>query len=372
MIRCAGGPWLAALPVTGLAAASLLLALFAPRVQPPPVPDGGRSVVDMSGRQAHLPASPQAVAVLARVLSEYVTVDGTDAHIGAVGQFMKDNARTTLLGKLFPGLLEKEARVRTGSDPMSVEQMLLEAPDAVLCHPSIAEGLDRVGLPGVVRVEWDPSPGTRVWYRLFADVAGKPWVAPWIQARYRRQTEDVLAALPADAVEQRVVVVTNEDFMIVSGWDRFNADLRTIKARNPAAGFPLRNAPANLETLLAFDPDLILLPPEMAPGLTPERLYTDRRLAPIRAVRDRRVYRMPNGASFMDGPVEAPLLMQWLAELAHPRMQPLIPLRDAIRNAYREVYGYEMSELDIDTMLQFDQNASSAGHERFARSAANP
>ncbi|MEJ0039487.1 MAG: hypothetical protein WDO68_26155 [Gammaproteobacteria bacterium] len=156
-------------------------------------------------------------------------------------------------------------------------------------------------------------------------------------------------------------------FVWNSGQRGFNANMRMLKAYNTAENFVFRGDGSNMETLIGFDPDVVFLT-VFNNVSTASDLYADPRMQSIRAVRDRRVYRMPNGAARMSGPVEEPLLLQWMAELIHPDMKPRVPLRTAIRNAYREVFGYEMSDADIDTMLRVEENGVSVNYSRFNRS----
>jgi iron complex transport system substrate-binding protein len=106
--------------------------------------------------------------------------------------------------------------------------------------------------------------------------------------------------------------------------------------------------------------------PDIITG-SPEALYNDPRWRGLDAVRNRRVY----GSTYIFfGYVHdidnLPLSMRWLAEIFHPSRMSA-QTREKVRAHYRESYGFEMSEAQIDELLRVKENAGSQGHERFFR-----
>jgi hypothetical protein len=69
----------------------------------------------------------------------------------------------------------------------------------------------------------------------------------------------------------------------------------------------------------------------------------------------------------MDGPVEGPIMDLWMALMIHPDLKPERSLRTEIQETYHEVYGYIMSEAEIDEYLFLPDNTLSAGYERIIR-----
>jgi len=119
-----------------------------------------------------------------------------------------------------------------------------------------------------------------------------------------------------------------------------------------------------LEQLIALDPDAILL---IDPGdhSAPAKLYERPEMNAVRAVRMRRVYRIPDQPLFST-PVMDPLLIRWMAELFYPDAMTK-ELRDAYRSTYREVLHYALSDDEIDDALFLKENEASSGYGRFAR-----
>jgi iron complex transport system substrate-binding protein len=121
----------------------------------------------------------------------------------------------------------------------------------------------------------------------------------------------------------------------------------------------------DVEQLLLADPGIILF------GFYPDdhttmRQITDRpEFRPLRAVREGRIYRLP-ADTFMNEPVEDPLLLMWMAEVFYPDIMPR-RLREEYKETYREVYHYAISDDEIDKAIYLEENRLSAGYDRFAR-----
>ncbi len=97
-------------------------------------------------------------------------------------------------------------------------------------------------------------------------------------------------------------------------------------------------------------------------------IYATPKFTALRAVRERRVYKLPSSA-FSTQAVDDALLFRWLAEVFYPdRVHP--GLREQYRQAYRAIYRYELSDAEIDRALLLQDNSPSAGYERFARTEA--
>lgn len=355
-----------ALAVAAAAGLIALFALFPPAIEVYRPDPHGRAVVDMAGRSVVIDAPVQRAMLFAPVAWHYLTVDGTDRHVSSVAGYMKAEAEATLLGRLFPTFAAREeARTQVGAVPLGVEQVLYEQPDAVLVWAWFARDLEAVRYPGLVELASADGVDETALFRLLGTLTGKEGRVDALLQRYEPETARLLSADPGADAPAEVMVIGASDHSFWNGNARaFNAMLRSIGGRNVAEGIT-NNGFVTLEELLRLDPAVILLNSYYGSTMRPADIYADPALRNVRAVRERRVYRMPVGASRMAGLVEAPLMMAWTARLLHPSLQWEAPLRDAIRRTYKAVYGYEMTPEEIDAMLQVDANAVSAGYTVF-------
>ncbi len=358
-----GAALAAAAAVTGMIG---LFALFPPAIEvSPPVPQR-RVVTDMVKRSVLVDTPVQRAMLFAPVAWHYLTVDETQRHIASVAAYMKAEAEGALIGRLFPAFAgRKEALTRVGAVPLGVEQILYERPDAVLIWAWFARGLEAVRYPGLVELVSDEGIEQTALFRLLGTLTSKEERVGALLRRCEYETARLASADLGAYAPVGVMVIGETDRSFWNGNARaFNAMLRKVGGYNVAEGIT-SNGLVTLEELLRLDPEVILLSSYFGKTMRPEDLYADPALRNVRAVRERRVYRIPGGASRMTGLVEAPLLMAWTARLLHPSVPWEVSLRETIRRTYAEVYGYDMTQGEIDAMLQMDANAVSAGYAVF-------
>jgi len=352
--------------IAALAGGMLVISLFPARVSKQPGAVTAE-IRDMQGNPLTLPGIPRRTMIFPPMLGHYVTVDGTDAHVSAIARYLREEARESLLGKLFPALRYEEEAISQGVMPFGVEQVMLEQPDAVFTWSWFAADFENIGYPGLAKIEFDESAGLENTYRFLGAVTGQQQRVSDILENYQAQLKQLHSRIPHRKSRPSIVVMNPWNlYLWGKNFLQFNRDIRALGARNAAESLDTRMNELSVEELSILDPDCIFLPASGSRQYSPEGIYSDPRLSAIRAVRHRRVYRFPNGAARMEGPVENAILLQWMAEIIYPEMTPSAPLRTRIREAYREVYGYDMSAADIDEMLRIRQNGVSAGYERFA------
>jgi iron complex transport system substrate-binding protein len=122
------------------------------------------------------------------------------------------------------------------------------------------------------------------------------------------------------------------------------------------------------ERILAMDPDIIILygsRNDPNPRASPQEFLCDPRWRGLKAVRERRVYRMAGGGG-LSGLVLQPIDIRWLAEIAHPdRLQPRV--RQIMRDRFLTEFNYHLSDDQIDQYLNVEENRGMLGAERFER-----
>ena len=117
----------------------------------------------------------------------------------------------------------------------------------------------------------------------------------------------------------------------------------------------------NVEQILIWDPDVIVLT-NFEHDLTPETLYKNPMLSQLSAVRNKRVYKVPAGGYYWDPPSQdSPLYWIWLAKLMYPQTVQF-DMRHEIRSAYQMLYGFDISDSQIDQVLHVDTNQHSLNY----------
>jgi iron complex transport system substrate-binding protein len=351
-----------------VAAAGLVLAATTAAVAQPV------SIQDQRGTTVRLAAPPQrVVAIPIPSASMVIAVDGATTRLAGMHPSARAAVQEAILGRIFPEAL----RIRSdmvGNDFMpNVEQLLTVNPDLVIQWgdrgPGIVQPMEAVGLP-VVGLRYGTEEDARAWLRIMGTLFGQEERAKALIA-WREATEAAITAAVSPVPEERRPRVLYALRWLgqrqIAGPGTYNDHvIRLTGGRNAATGIA-NFAQANVEQIVAWDPDVILLNSFEA-ALSPDDLYRDPLMAGVKAVRERRVYKMPMGGYRWDPPnQESPLAWEWLATLLHPdRIEG--DLRARMRDAYRTLYRHDLTDADIDGILWIaDRNARAAGHDRFAR-----
>jgi len=327
-------------------------------------------VKDMMERNVLLREPAKRAMIFTPMAWHFLTVDETDAHIGWIAPYLKDEAKETLLAKLFPTFVERrEAAVSFGTIPLGAEQILLDAPDVVLTWAWFSRELEAVHFPGIIELTGSSDLDEASLFKLLGNLTGKSSRVDALLQHYQHAVSDIYAHKFSEAKTRGVMVIGGKDlFFWNANFDDFNMLVKGAGGRNVAENIKgFGNSPANIEELIKLDPQVILLAFYTSNPVMPQDIYDNPALAGISAVKNHRVYRMPNGASRMSGPVETPLLLSWLARLLHPEIDWKESLRDEIAETFRAVYGYTISDDDIDVFLQVKENRISVGYDIFER-----
>lgn len=350
---------------------AFFLALFPPVITPTvyiaPVTQ------DMSGRAINVSLPANRALIFPVILSSYITIDGGTEHIMATTEPARNLAIIGLLGQIYPAVSQIPT-LGTTVAPVDPEHVIALKPDAVFVWAEQAESLERVGLPGLIEVSINPKdqPGSRLaMWKLMGSVTSKQGKADSLLTRYFSKCQELKSIIPntpADKPRVAILYRVGNGFWGIGGRNyNLNDRLEFAGAQNAAMNYKISGG-VDLEQLLVLDPDIILL--NSGPGDDlPQNIYTRPEWESLRAVRERRVYKMPVYSymnAVINAPVEDPLLLLWMAELFYPDKMPR-KLRSEFKETYRNIYQYDISDEEIDSAIFLKENLCSAGYERFSR-----
>lgn len=323
-------------------------------------------VTDQSGYTTDVPAHVERiVAIPIPLASMIMAIDQGPQRLVAMHQASRSDLEVGLLGRIFPAALEIPTNASGEGFVPNVEALAAADPDLVFQWGDRGEAIitpiRQLGLP-VLTLRYGDSVYAEQWLLMVGQALGQAQrgeaLAHWFETR-RIEIEQRAGAIPQQQRPRALYLYRGRSGLQVAGQNTsMDSDIRRVGALNVAAGIP-GFAPIDIEQLLVWDPQLILLN-NFEPGLTPADLLNDPRLAELSAVRDKRVYLYPYGGFRWDPPSqETPLALDWLFSLAHPdQAEP--GLRQRVVKAYRLLYGYEASAEDLDRVLRLEANADSA------------
>lgn len=250
-------------------------------------------------------------------------------------------------------------------DPDVVIQWADQGDAATFIDPIEAAGYPVIGL------EYGTQADLETWITMFSTLLGQEDRGEQM-LETMHGTIDELAAFSAKQATKPSVL-----FLRAAGDGGYNAGMSSSEAYMPtwmtASGatnvgadveYSTKNA-TSVEQLLEWDPEILFI--SSMTKLTPADVYADPALAELQAVQDKKVYAVPSGGFWWDPPsAESHLSMIWAAQLVHPESAEW-DLRAEMKETYEFLYGYELSDDEIDQILRFDANEGAAGYDQFAR-----
>ncbi|WP_214371087.1 ABC transporter substrate-binding protein [Pseudonocardia sp. H11422] len=354
-----------ALAVTALPA----LAACAPAA---PAPDtAALTVTDLAGQTLTLDGPARRVVTIPLPAASMVVAvhGGPDVLVGMNAASLAA-MRSSYLGAVHPQLLALPSDVAGSDFAPSIESILRLSPDVVIQwgnrSSGIIEPLRNAGLR-VAQLTYGTQEDLEGAALLYGRLLGRQDRAERMVTGMRERLRAVRTQTPGLAAARPKVLYLRmaERSLTVGGGASYNHFVIDLAGGvNPAADIPAEQAEVDLERILAWDPDIILV--GTFDAATPATLYANPALAGVRAVRERRVYKVPVGGYRWDPPSqESPLMWRWLAGLVHGTGAP--GLRAEVVAEYEFLYGRGPTEAQLDTILQTVPNAGSAGYANFGR-----
>lgn len=324
------------------------------------------TVTDRMGREVELPVDIERIATefLPFPSAWFISTGSADEIVGMHPDSMR-MAERALLGRIAPALLGAETGFTQGNS-VNVEELLRLAPDVFVSYesmPAIAD-VERIGIPVLAMDVLSNSGGNVIqtysgWMELLGQVAGQEGRAADIIAYAQdalERTRTRIAAIPEESRPGALFFARLEQNSLkINGAGHFGHFWVTEGGNRNLApdGIPPL-ADIDMEQIYALNPEVMFIS-NFSPT-SPEDLYENRvpgqDWSHVRAVQDKRVYKIPEGIFQWYPPsADAPLMLQWIAQVSHPDVFQDYDIQDVIRDYYHRFYAYELSEDDIQLIL---------------------
>ena len=338
-----------------------------------PDPDGTHTVVDHAGNTVEVPNHITKIVIdQIPILSTYMSYFGGDAPniVGYCGSF-KDTITKTVLKDIAPELMESADTVYAQSD-LNIEEIMKLQPDVIFYnagnkeHAQILQssGIPCIGFATVgAETEADPLVRYQQWLDLLEDVFGESGKMDAFEEAGNKIIDDVesrIAQIPEDERPSAMILWKYADGVPqVSGQGTFGTYwLKHLGVTDVVASETKGFTQVNMEQVYDWDPDILFLD---GPGLLPlktadvlENNVEGTDFSTLTAVKNKRVYNTTLGMWnwFTPNP-DAPLVLAWMACNTYPEAFADYPLEDTIREYYHDWYGYDVTDADLEEMLQY-------------------
>lgn len=329
---------------------------------------GTITVTDHLGNTVEVPAQIDRIVVgniypLPSVLT--VFFDSGEKIVGMADVSMKA-AQNGLLGELYPELLDAETGFIQGTE-INVEEVAKLSPDVVFYGteaPAIGEQLNSAGIPAVAisasKWEYDAIETLNNWLDLLGEMFPENAKAD-ICRKYSTEKYDLVQERVKDIPDSErenafFLFQYSEENITTSGklfFGQWWAD--AIGCKNVGEELGTDNSTAvNMEQIYAWDPSLIFIT-NFNPA-SPDSLYNNEigsyDWSAVKAVEDKRVYKMPLGMyrSYTPG-IDTPITLLWLAKTAYPQKFEDIDITQETKDYYQEVFGITLNDEQANSIF---------------------
>jgi iron complex transport system substrate-binding protein len=239
-------------------------------------------------------------------------------------------------------------------DP-NVEELASRGVDLVLAdasrHAAFAEQMNDIGVP-VIQYSVETPDELRAamamtGYALGPEAQRRSAQYVFDHLRIFGTVADDVAGIP-DAERARVLFLGTDPLSVASGDMYQSLLIEAAGGVSVSAGLSGYWNQVNLEQILVWNPDVIVIAPYG--NVQVADLLTNPDWQSVKAVQDGRVYRMPRLIAPMDTPVPESLLgLIWLADAIYPGRISL-HLGAEVKHFYTTYYGYALTDNELETL----------------------
>lgn len=335
------------------------------------------TITDHADRTVTVPTDPKKVAILdIYPLPSLLTVYLNSADsIVAMEPVSMNAAKAGILSQLYPDILNVNTDIMNGDD-VNMEALAALQPDVVFYNAAKkdeAQQLEDAGLTAVgisaTKFNYDAIKTYQEWMSLldqiYPDYAGKRGTQA---GDYASQVYNEVLDKVKDVTDKQKVLFLYQydDTAMVTSSSKFFGQwwCDAVGAANVAQDVPAdnMNAKITMEQVYEWNPDVIII--TNFTKTTPDDLYNNAigsdDWSSVKAVQDKRVYKMPLGVyrTYTPG-IDTPLTLEWLAQAVYPDLFSDVDVASDVKDYYNKLFGVTLTDDQISAMYTPNRDAGS-------------
>jgi iron complex transport system substrate-binding protein len=335
------------------------------------------TITDHADRTVTVPTDPKKVAILdIYPLPSLLTVYLNSADsIVAMEPVSMNAAKAGILSQLYPDILNVNTDIMNGDD-VNMEALAALQPDVVFYNAAKkdeAQQLEDAGLTAVgisaTKFSYDAIKTYQEWMSLldqiYPDYAGKRGTQA---GDYASQVYNDVQDKVKDVTDKQKVLFLYQydDTAMVTSSSKFFGQwwCDAVGAANVAQDVPAdnMNAKITMEQVYEWNPDVIII--TNFTKTTPDDLYNNAigsdDWSSVKAVQDKRVYKMPLGVyrTYTPG-IDTPLTLEWLAQAVYPDLFSDVDVASDVKDYYNKLFGVTLTDDQISAMYTPNRDAGS-------------
>ena len=333
--------------------------------------DDTRTITDHADKQVTLPATITRVAIdQIPIESTYIAYfDGSAPNLVGMSAARVAALKETVAAQIAPEILEVDTSYYDNGE-LNVESLLALNVDVVLYNAHNTEHgqmFDKAGIPAVgFTTTGDPTSTYADWMHLLEDVFNEPGKMTDKISLGTGYVEDaqVRAAKIAETDKLSALVlmgVGDGKLTVAAGTEGWFTDCwaKRMNYTDAAAGTEGSALPVDLETVLSWDPDSILVTGKGMSNLTAKDVLAGSvdgvDFTQLTAYKNKAVYSTGLGMWnwFTPNP-DAPLAAYWVGSELYPDQFADIDLPALTKDYYHRMYAFDLTDEQVATIIDPD------------------
>ena len=328
-----------------------------------------RVITDIAGNKVTVPAQVKKIAITPLPWASIVyTIDGSSERIGAIhpgamsaykGHFLETKDKH--FGTLNTKLVNQNFSV-------NMEGLASEGIDSVIMwkyQQKDADKLKEVKVPALL-IYNDTVDNLKQSFMIVGQLLGKEDRAKQICDYYDASFKQITAhKAEVEKAKKPTILFIRTSKLRLQGNDNFmHKAIEIGGGNNPISQSALdsNNKNISMEEIYKMNPDIIFL--SNFDKFVPDDLYGNKLAgqdwSSVKAVKDKRVYKVPMGIYRWDAPgVETPLMMKWFAHVLQPEIFKEIDVRADAKKFYKEFMNYDVTDKDLAIIFADEANKNS-------------
>ncbi len=309
----------------------------------------GKTVIDMTGREVQVPAQAERYVVLWTSFTSVTAMLDDCKSLAGVPQI--GGSSYAWFYEIYP----EAADIAAASESMSVEEIVALNADVVFWqnprNQELADELINLGI-AAVNISFDDYETLKQSVALAAEVIGTDEAIKKAE-EYNAALDAVISEIDAKvqaAEEQKTVLnlVSLEGLRADGNHSIANAWITAIGAENVVTSSDDRgNYYLTAEEFIKLNPDVIF----SSSAGDAEALYAQAVYSSLNAVVNKAIFTNPFGVFWWNRySVETILQLKWAANAVYPDVFQY-DMGSEIRDFYKTFYDYDISDIDIENML---------------------
>jgi iron complex transport system substrate-binding protein len=315
----------------------------------------GFYITDSFGREVFIPDEVQNIACLYSFAGYAVSLLGRGEDLVAVPDGLQ---RDVMLMEIVPQV--EKAAVPRKSGKINIEELLRQKPDIVIIRGDTAhdekelEQLDKANLTYIV-VDYTNIEEQQQAISIIGELIGRPEQAKAFNDYYNdiiKKVGDVVTGMPEGGRarmyhSENQALRTIHNSALPADWSRAAGVINV--SVDEKLNLVNNDYYASLEQVLLWNPEVIIANENTAV----KYILGNPQWSGIKAVREGRVYQLPQGISRWGHPgsVETPLAILWTAKMVYPELFEHIDMKSEVEYFYKEFFGYQLSAEMIEQVL---------------------